>query len=332
MLDINRQTMELLLQSHGYTPEQLQALPTSEIKKAYEKITKQFLSAFLQNNSENKTNKISSSFLDSDEINTYKQKLKSCVKDVVALLQVLMEGYEKFDVVEVNDMLAIVAKNQSAHKMQRISHIAYHLLQEKLLSQIESYLKELPKQEFKMLKEHYERQREDLNALHKTIEKLADPLTKEQILSMARTKLFVMKEFMPELLNDTYKDYYNNTPEKLELVSKLMALTGLYTKEYLKETPLPKLQEMYDEILEYNRQEEQDKKMFLKYSSALQESIYSNDDEAFNEVCSRAVTHLSNKQLAMLVDYMSGQNPFFLSKFESVMNEYKKKLNIKKRG
>ena len=124
-------------------------------------------------------------------------------------------------------------------------------------------------------------------------------------------------------------NYYNNTPQKLEMIAKVMALTGLYSKHYLKEMPFEELETLYQDIVRHNEQEEYDKKMFLKYSQAIQESVDNNDDEGFNDVCSRAVTHLTSKQLSMLVEYMNGQNPFFLSKFESVMHEYKKKLNIK---
>ena len=147
---------------------------------------------------------------------------------------------------------------------------------------------------------------------------------------MARAKLMIVRDFMPSNLYDVYRDYYNNTPQKLEMIAKVMALTGLYSKEYLKQMPFEELEALYQEILKHNEQEEQDKKMFLKYSQAIQESVDNNDDEGFNDVCSRAVTHLTPKQLSMLVEYMNGQNPFFLSKFESVMSEYKKKLNIKR--
>lgn len=323
----SKPTMIMLLEQYGYTKESLDSMDIEDLHEAYTKCVRQFINVFISN--ENKENLKISSLIDFEHITSYKQKLKSSLNNVSSLIQALLEGYKEFSYQEINDILVAITKNQSAHKIQRISRIAYRQFQEILLSQINDHIKELPVQEFIMLRDYYEKERENLALLNETIHKLIDPSTKQQVFIMARTKLLIIQDFMPDLMYATYKDYYDNTAEKLELVAKIMTLTGLYTKNYLKSIPLENLQEMHQEMLEYNRQNDQDRKIFLKYSRAIQESIYSNDDDAFNEVCSRAITHLTNKQLTMFTEYMVGQNPFFLSKFESAMNEYKKKMNIK---
>ena len=328
-MGLSRDMLVNFLKRHGYDSAKLESMDTKDIEETYEEVTKQLVSSYFHLTNDDKSIKTNSALLDTGELTEFKQKLKESAGNIVDLIECLQDGYRKFDYTEVNDLLAIALKEMPMHKMQKISHIAYRSFQEILLSEIANTLKDLPKEEFKVLDEFYEKRRDDTQFLYQTIDKLKDPATLRQILMMARAKLMIVRDFMPSNLYDVYRDYYNNTPQKLEMIAKVMALTGLYSKEYLKQMPFEELEALYQEILKHNEQEEQDKKMFLKYSQAIQESVDNNDDEGFNDVCSRAVTHLTPKQLSMLVEYMNGQNPFFLSKFESVMSEYKKKLNIK---
>lgn len=327
---LSRDRLADFLKRHGYDSAKLESMETKEIEEAYIKITKQLIGSYFHLTNDDKSIKTNSVLLDTDELTEFKQQLKENANDVVELIKCLQNGYMKFDYTEVNDLLAIALKDMPMHKMQKLSHIAYRAFQEVLLSEIATALKSLPKEEFKVLEEFYEKRRNDTQFLHQTIEKLKDPATRQQILTMARVKLMVVKDFMPTSLYDVYRDYYNNTPQKLELTAKVMSLTGLYSKEYLKAMPFEELEALYQEIIQHNEQEEQDRKMFLRYSQAIQESVDNNDDEGFNDICYKAVTYLTQKQLSMLMEYMNGQNPFFLSKFESVVRDYKKKLHVKR--
>ncbi|WP_394955037.1 hypothetical protein [uncultured Helicobacter sp.] len=326
----SRDMLISFLNRHGYDSAKLESMELKELEEAHKTLTRQLVGSYFRLTNDDKSIKTNSALLDTTELTEFKEKLKASAKSVIELIQCLQDGYRRFEYTEVNDLLAIALKDMPMHKMQKISHIAYRSFQEILLSEIANTLKDLPKEEFKVLEEFYEKRRDDTQFLYQTIDKLKDPATHQQILTMARVKLMVVKDFMPSSLYDVYRDYYNNTPQKLEMINKVMALTGLYSKQYLKEMPLEDLENLYQDIVRHNEQEEHDRKMFLKYSQAIQESVDNNDDEGFNDVCSRAVTHLTPKQLSMLVEYMNGQNPFFLSKFESVMHEYKKKLNIKR--
>ena len=245
---LSRDRMIEFLKRHDYDPNTLKSMETKEIQEAYQEVTKKLLGSYFHLTNDNKSIKTNSILLDMGELTEFKQKLKDCANDVITLIECLQEGYMKFDYSEVNDLLAIALKDMPMHKMQKISHIAYRSFQEILLSQIATALKGLPKEEFKVLEEFYEKRRNDTQFLHQTIDKLKDPATRQQILTMARVKLMVVKDFMPSNLYDVYRDYYNNVPQKLELVAKVRALTGLYSKEYLKEMPFEELETLYQDI------------------------------------------------------------------------------------
>lgn len=329
---ITRKSQEEFLLHHDFEKAQLQIMNSQEIQEQYEAVTRKSVYAFMQATMEDKGAKSldTSGLIDVEQVNAYKEKLRESLENSVEIIRVLLEGYEVFTYAEVNDLFESVSRHLPAHKMQKISRAAYRQYQEILLSQIQDSLKELPPEENKMLVEHYEENRENIALLQDVLQKFADPLTREQLLATSRTKLLVVQLYLPNILTETYDKYFNNTPQKLELVSKIMSLTGLYTKDQLKVLPIEQLQEIHEEILEHNRQEEEDKKVFSKYSQAISEAMFNNDDDTFSEVCSIAVTHLTTTQLQMLVEYMSNQNPLFTSKFENIMREYKKKLNFKR--
>lgn len=329
---ITRKSQEEFLLHHDFEKAQLQIMNTQEIKEQYEAVTRKSIYAFMHATMEENTVKSldTSGIIDVEQVNAYKEKLRGVLESPTDIITVLLEGYEVFTYVEVNDLFESVSRHLPAHKMQKISRLAYRQYQEILLSQIREALKELPPEENKMLVEHYEENRENIALLQDTLKKLADPLTRDQLLATSRIKLLTVQLFLPSILTETYDKYFNNTPQKLELVGKIMSLTKLYTKDHLKALPIEQLQEIHEEILEHNRQEEEDRKVFAKYSQAISESMFNNDDDTFSEVCSIAVTHLTSTQLEMLVEYMANQNPLFVSKFENIMREYKKKLNMKR--
>lgn len=329
---ITRKSQEEFLLHHDFEKAQLQIMNSQEIKEQYESVTRKSIYAFMQATMDDNGVKgiDTSGIIDVEQVNAYKERLREVIEDSVEIIKVLLEGYEVFSYAEVNDLFESVSRHLPAHRMQKIFRTAYRQYQEILLAKIQESLKELPDEENKMLVEHYEENRENIILLQDTLKKLDDPLTREQLLATSRTKLLIVQLFLPNILTETYDKYFNNTPQKLELVGKIMSLTGLYTKDQLKVLPIEQLQEIHEEILEHNRQEEEDKKVFLKYSQAISEAMFNNDDDTFSEVCSIAVTHLTTTQLQMLVEYMSNQNPLFTAKFETIMHEYKKKMNFKR--
>ena len=154
-MGLSRDMLVNFLKRHGYDSAKLESMDTKDIEETYEEVTKQLVSSYFHLTNDDKSIKTNSALLDTGELTEFKQKLKESAGNIVDLIECLQDGYRKFDYTEVNDLLAIALKEMPMHKMQKISHIAYRSFQEILLSEIANTLKDLPKEEFKVLDEFY---------------------------------------------------------------------------------------------------------------------------------------------------------------------------------
>lgn len=311
------------LQRVGHTKEELDSLDEESLIKMYEKEARQTAINFQQYMSEDSFVKLTQ--MDQADIGVLKEQIKTYAHQTLELIRVLRDGFMDFPYNDVADMLMMSAKNISTHKLQRILRIAFREFQETLLHSIATELKELPIEEYKTVMNHYEQIRSDTQKLKSTIKALSDEVKKEQILNMAHFKLQIIQECMPTaVFNETYEEYLNNKPEKLKLVEEILSLTKMYSKYYLKHTPIEELQTLKEAIIEDRQQDERDKKIFKQYTQMLNESMYGGDDGDFSEVCTKIITNLNQKQILMIQDYMDNKNPIFTARFNTLLHDLKK--------
>ncbi|TLD80247.1 hypothetical protein LS68_008520 [Helicobacter sp. MIT 05-5293] len=316
--------IKAFLKRHGHTDEELSRLDRDGITSLYEKDARADVMNFQRYmNQEEGLSAITS--LDTADIGDLKLKIKECINDTMQLIDVIREGLNDFSYADIADILTLSIKSVSVHKLQRILRIAYREYQEILLDQIAAQLKELPIEEYKVMMSHYEEIRNDIPRLKLTLQQLSDPKKCEQILNMAHFKLHIVKDFMPSsVFNDAYREYLNNTPEKLKLVDEVLSLTGMHTKKYLKNLPMEELEEMKEKLIEDKRRDEKDHKIFVHYTQMLDEAMFGADEQEFSEVCIRAITNLNQKQILMIEDYLASKNPIFISRFNSLLHGFNK--------
>ena len=317
--------VKAFLLRQGHTQEELDRLEQDDMIKLYEKDTRENTLNFLHYMSEDEF--VVTSTLDEADIGELKLKVCENAKDTLALIDVIKGGFDDFSYADIADILTLSIKNISAHKLQRILRIAYREFQEILLDRIAKHLKELPIEEYKVMMNHYEKIRNDTHRLQNTIQELSDETKKQQILDMAHFKLRIVKNFMSKnIFNDTYKEYLNNTPEKLQLVAEVLSLTGMYSKNYLKNLPTEELEDMRDKLIEDKKQDERDQKIFTQYTQMLDESMYGSDEQEFSDVCVKIITSLNQKQILMISEYLNAKNPVYVNRFNTLLRDFKKSL------
>ena len=315
--------IKAFLLRQGHTQEELDRLEQDDMIKLYEKDTRENTLNFLHYMSEDEF--VVASTLDEADIRELKLKICENAKDTLALIDVIKGGFDDFSYTDIADILTLSIKNVSAHKLQRILRIAYREFQEILLDRIAKHLKELPIEEYKVMMNHYEKVRNDTHRLQNTIQELSDETKRQQILDMAHFKLRIVKNFMSKnIFNDTYKEYLNNTPEKLQLVAEVLSLTGMYSKNYLKNLPTEELEDMRDKLIKDKKQDERDQKIFTQYTQMLDESMYGSDEQEFSNVCVKIITSLNQKQILMISEYLNAKNPVYINRFNSLLRDFKK--------
>lgn len=317
--------LKAFLLRHQHTQEELDSLTQDEVIALYEREVRENTLQFLSYMNEDDF--AVGSVLDEADIGALKLKVRENAKNTLALIDVIKEGFDDFSYSDVADILTLSVKNISALKLQRILRIAYREFQEILLDRIARKLKELPIEEYKVMMNHYEKIRNNTARLKSTIDELNDEKKRQQILDMAHFKLQIVRDFMPKnTFNDTYKEYLNNTPEKLKLVDEVLTITGMYSKNYLKNLPTEELEEIRVKLIEDKKQDERDHKIFTQYTQMLDESMYGSDEQEFSDVCIKIITSLNQRQILMISEYLNAKNPVYVNRFHTLLRDFKKSL------
>ncbi|WP_334084379.1 hypothetical protein [Helicobacter typhlonius] len=315
--------IKAFLMRHGHTEQEISKLDKDGIMQLYEKDTRTETLNFLHYMDKDNYTAISS--LDEADIGDFKLKVQENLENTLVLMSIIRDAFNDFSYADVADILTLNLKNVSMLKIQRILRIAYREFQENLLDQISMQLKELPIEEYKVIMGYYEKKRNDTMRLQNTITELGNEKKRQQILDMAHLKLLIVKDFMPdETFNDTYKEYLNNTPEKLALVGEILGLTGMYSKKYLQNIPLEELETMKEKIIANKKQDERDQKTYMHYVQMLDEAMYGTDEQEFSNVCTKICMNLNQKLILMISEYMNAKNPVFLNRFNTIMRDFKK--------
>lgn len=315
--------MKDFLLRRGHKKEELDELSREDLKTMYNESARAGTLNFLRQMSDEDIIAVTSA--DIADIGQFKVKVRENAENTIALMAIIRDAFDDFGYSDINDILNISAKSIPAYKLNRILRIAYREFQEVLLGKIAEGLKELPIEEYKTMMGHYEQMREDIPKLKNTLNELSDETKRGQILHMAHLKFKIVRDFMPRnTFNDVYKEYLNNTPEKLKLVQQILSLTGMHSKKYLKNLPIEELEEMKNLLLEDKRQDERDQKIFSHYTQVLSESMYGANEQEFSDVCLKIITTLTQKQILMISDFLSTKNPIFVNRFNTLLKDFKK--------
>ncbi|PAF41503.1 hypothetical protein [Helicobacter sp. 11S02596-1] len=324
----NFEIMKLYLKNHGYSPAELDIMEDEKIFNLYKTINHKMIYDFqitlCQNNSFP-----AEQVKDYDLENQLKSKLSKIGKNFSKIYGLIDEYIDHYDYQEFLEILCMHLDTIPSSKIAKILKVKYRQLQQVWLEKIEQRFQVLPIEERIPLIRYYEKNQDNLAVLKRVYDESKDPAYIEKIKKISEVKLDVIKVFMPSLMEENYKAYYDETPEKLELISRILALTNAYSKKYLKELSISKLKILEDEIIRQNKQEAQDKKLFQKYTKAFSKSMASADDNEFSKVCIEAVAELNSEQLQMVVSFLAGKNKFFLNKFNTTIKNYQNISKIK---
>ncbi|PAF52637.1 hypothetical protein [Helicobacter sp. 13S00477-4] len=318
----NFEIIKVFLKNHGYNTEEIKQADNKKIIELYEeyniKAIYEFQIFLNQNNALSSTENIKKYHMQ-DELNQKILKINGDISKIYDLIDIYFDDYDHDELLEI---LCKRIKNFSINKIQKIFQIKYRQYQEIWLKKLEIRFKDLPAEEKIFLKKYYEKNRNNMEKLKYVYEYSKNPQYIEKIKKVAQIKLDIMENFMPDLKESYYKSYYNNTPEKIKLIKEISQLNPSYSKNQLKEFTITELKSLNSEILEQNKKEIQDKKLFHKYTNAISQSMDSMDDESFVKICLEAIRELDEEQLQKVVNFSISRNKFFLGKFNTVIKEH----------
>lgn len=309
------------LANHGYNFEDLNLMGQEEILGVYRRYNKKIVHQFQSSiNGKEVVEKKIEEYGIEDEL---KEKLLEVGKSVTKLYDVIDKYIQHYHYEDFLKLLKLYLDDMPSSKIEKILEIKHHQFEEMYLSKIGDLLANLMPQERLVLMQFYEKKRDDLFELEEIYQKCRTQNVLEQMKEVASSKLEIIRNFMPDLMEENYKAYFDETPKKLEMVEKILELSKSYTRRYLKTLTISKLEFLENAIIEQNKKEILEKKLFKKHTKALEKTMVSLDDNEFSNACLNAISELNSEQLQKVIAHMASKYKTFSSKFNSATKSYK---------
>ncbi|MDO7253667.1 hypothetical protein [Helicobacter cappadocius] len=320
--------MKIYLTNRGHTQTELNHLNDSELFELYKEESLEYLHLFQLELDEQIGNTIKNRPKNYNSPSKLKTKIEKIGKNISKVYDMIDEYIDDYTYEEFLEIFRSYLRIPAV-KIQKILKVKYRQLQEVWLEKLKVRFSSLPDEERIQLMDYYEKNRDNIQKLKQIYHLSEDENYIKNIQQISEFKLDIMESFMPELMEENYKAYYDETPEKINLVQEVLTLTHSYPRSFLKELSMSKLVFLKNEIIEQDKREIADKKLFNKHTKALEEALNSPNDTDFSRAALDAITELDSDILHRVVNYLTNKNKAFLNKFNTAIKGYQNILKTK---
>lgn len=313
---------------NGYTPIELDALSKDELFELYQKKNLEYLHLFKAELNEKMGNVPKMADIESqinDDLRIQIQKIGRNISKLYDLIDEHIDDYTYEQFLEIFRTYLRV----SPAKIQKILKVKYRQLQEVWLEKLEVRFSSLPLKERIELMSYYEKNRDNIQKLKQIYHLSEDENYIHNIEKVSESKLNIIENFMPELMEENYKAYYDETPEKIDLINEVLGLTQSYSKSFLKELTISKLTFLKNEVIDQDKREKEDRRLFNKHTKALEDAMKSMNDGDFPKASLDAITELDSDLLHRVVNYLTNKHKTFLNRFNTAIKSYQNILKTK---
>ncbi|RDU66771.1 hypothetical protein CQA53_03100 [Helicobacter didelphidarum] len=251
-----------------------------------------------------------------------KHDVIEALKKVQTIDEMFQTLYDFLHMFTPTDLIAFMSELKMPvpyRRLKNIITIVHARVQDEILDNIKRDLRDFPKQERETLIAYYESKRNDIIGLENLHEKYKSSGTLAYLRSTAETKLDIMQTFLSKDLELEYKPYYDNSKEKRTLVSKILEISGIYTKQELFDMKIADLQSTYNEIMQQVLQKEKEQKLMRKYIEAFEDSAGITEEE-FKGYCQDMREDLSEDLVNEIINYFTTRNHFIANKINNVLS------------
>lgn len=312
-----RSRLILQLKNHGIT--NADSLNADELQARFMEITRNWSRSFANFNLGIKQERSAESMEIADS--TINAKIKES-SDFYAVFNELLTQYSYATIHEV------VANTLPAHKIEKallILEIKYRQYQEIIIEQIAQKIATfMPKEECATFMLFIENNREEVELLKDIFKQISDNKTMQNIGRVTNIKKLIISEFMPRDMEKNYKQFFNNSKDKQELVRRLRQISSAYSKKQLDDMTKEDLIDILNSIRQKEIDDKKDKDDYAKYLEAFRLAIYDNDDDRFDTLVIQVLEDVSKDCLARLRLRLREEDPLFDNKFSAAQKEWNK--------
>ncbi|MGX2982974.1 hypothetical protein [Helicobacter sp. 23-1045] len=305
-----REILLAQLRAHGLN--HIEKLSDSQLEGEFKKATIEWSKNFISHNFKS----VQSTIEVADSAIVAKIKGAS---DFYALFNELLVEYPYGAIYEC---IANALEVEAVQKALLILEIKYRQYQEIIIDEIRKKTHFMPDEEVADFMLFIEKNRDEVELLKNILAQLNDAKIAQTIRNISNLKKYILSEFMPDDLEQNYKQFFNHSKDKQDLIASLQKISSAYSKKQLDDMTKGDLVEILNAIKQREIDDKKDKEDFKRYFAEFKNALYSDDTSVFDALVIQVLEDVSKDCLAKLKAHLSAEDTLFESKFTMAQREW----------
>ena len=317
------------LMQYGYSKDALDKMQTMKLEHLFKQSSKTRITDYLEAIKQNETIKIATeedtSYIESEVEKIY-YAISGELVNFISLYDAIEKIFDQYGLNETIELILSQSNDKRYRQMTQIVEVAYRAYQEALLAEIERLCEFYPPQErFEQMK-FYSARRGDVAFLRKSIQKMRFQNNQENLSRIAQQKFSIIHDYYPDIMYESYEEFYENDEEKEVIIKRIMALTGAYKRNQLKAKKFQILKHIERVLLQDKEREKEEKALIKQYIKKVGEAIAQEDELMFGEIIKEALKVLDERDVQYVVEHFDiTSNPLILQRFNIIMRDNRPK-------
>ncbi|MCI5969211.1 hypothetical protein [Helicobacter sp.] len=326
---LSRNEIIAQLMQYGYAKDTLDKMQTIELEHLFKQHSKERITGYLEILKQNEVVEIAVED-DTDYIEEEIGKIYYAISgeevNFVSLYDAIEKVFDHYDLNETIELVLSQSSDKRCRQMTQIVEIAYRAYQEALLAEIERFCEFYPPQERFEQMQFYSSKRADIAFLRQSIQTMRLQNNQESLSRIAQQKFAIIHDYYPDIMYESYEEYYENDEEKDAIIGRIMALTRAYKRAQLKTKKFQILKHMERVLLEDKEREKEEKALIKQYVKRVGEAIAQEDELMFGETIKEALKVLDERDVQYIVEHFDlSSNPLILQRFNIIMRDNRPK-------
>lgn len=250
---------------------------------------------------------------------------------IAVKLKETQDFYSAFNALLVEYPYQIISETiintlQSAlvQKALLILEIKYRQYQEIIIEQIKRKITFMPQEEIASFMLFIENNRDEVELLKDILSQLNNDKIAKNISQITNIKKYILSEFIPSDMEKNYKQFFNNSKDKQDLIARLRKISKAYSKKQLDDMTKEDLMDILNSIRQKELDDKKDKEDFEKYFAAFKLALYEDNTSNFDALVIQVLEDVSKDCLANLKAHLREEDNLFESKFSMAQKEWNK--------
>lgn len=224
----------------------------------------------------------------------------------------------------ISETIINTLQSQQVQKALLILEIKYRQYQEIIIEQIKRKITFMPQEEIASFMLFIENNRDEVELLKDILSQLNNDKIAKSISQITNIKKYILSEFIPSDMEKNYKQFFNNSKDKQDLIARLRKISKAYSKKQLDDMTKEDLMDILNSIRQKELDDKKDKEDFEKYFAAFKLALYEDNASNFDALVIQVLEDVSKDCLANLKAHLREEDQLFESKFSIAQKEWNK--------